>query len=38
VKAGAHVGRVVATEVGTIKSEIVFHGDVVNTTARVQEA
>ncbi len=37
-KAGAHIGRVVATEVGTIKSEIVFHGDVLNTTARVQGA
>jgi adenylate cyclase len=37
-KAGAHLGRVVATEVGKIKSEIVFHGDVLNTTARVQGA
>jgi adenylate cyclase len=37
-KAGAHIGRVVATEVGQIKSEIVYHGDVLNTTARVQGA
>ena len=37
-KSGAHIGRVVATEVGKIKSEIVFHGDVLNTTARVQGA
>ncbi len=37
-KAGLHVGRVVATEVGEIKSEIVFHGDVLNTTARIQAA
>jgi len=37
-KAGAHIGNVVATEVGKIKSEIVFHGDVLNTTARVQGA
>jgi adenylate cyclase len=37
-KAGAHIGNVVATEVGKIKSEIVFHGDVLNTTARVQQA
>jgi adenylate cyclase len=37
-KAGAHIGRVVATEVGSIKSEIVFHGDVINTTARVQSS
>jgi adenylate cyclase len=35
-KAGLHIGRVVATEVGEIKSEIVFHGDVLNTTARIQ--
>ena len=37
-KAGAHIGNVVATEVGKLKSEIVFHGDVLNTTARVQAA
>lgn len=35
-KAGAHVGLVVACEVGDIKSEIVFHGDVLNTSARIQ--
>lgn len=35
-KAGLHVGAVVATEVGEAKSEIVFHGDVMNTTARIQ--
>jgi adenylate cyclase len=35
-KAGAHVGLVVATEVGQVKSEIVFHGDVLNTAARIQ--
>ena len=35
-KAGLHVGPVVATEVGEIKSEIVFHGDVLNTAARIQ--
>jgi adenylate cyclase len=35
-KAGAHVGSVVATQVGEIKSEIVFHGDVLNTSARIQ--
>lgn len=34
-KAGVHIGEVVATEVGDVKSEIVFHGDVMNTTARV---
>lgn len=35
-KAGAHMGMVVATEVGEVKSEVVFHGDAVNTTARIQ--
>lgn len=35
-KAGAHVGPVVATEVGDVKSEIVYHGDVLNTAARIQ--
>lgn len=34
-KAGLHLGSVVATEVGESKSEIVFHGDVMNTTARI---
>lgn len=34
-KAGLHIGLVVATEVGEIKSEIVYHGDVLNTTARI---
>ncbi len=35
-KAGLHIGKVVATEVGEVKSEIVFHGDVLNTAARIQ--
>jgi len=35
-KAGAHFGQVVTTEVGEIKSEIVYHGDVLNTAARIQ--
>ncbi|MBX3096612.1 MAG: adenylate/guanylate cyclase domain-containing protein [Fimbriimonadaceae bacterium] len=35
-KAGLHFGKVVTTEVGDLKSEIVFHGDVMNTTARIQ--
>ena len=34
-KAGVHVGPVVAAEVGRAKSEIVYHGDAVNTTARI---
>ncbi len=35
-RAGLHWGEVVVTEVGDMKSEIVFHGDVLNTTARIQ--
>ncbi|MFD2719661.1 adenylate/guanylate cyclase domain-containing protein [Hymenobacter monticola] len=35
-KAGVHGGLVVATQVGDIKTELVFHGDVLNTTARIQ--
>jgi len=34
-KAGVHMGLVVASEVGEVKSEIVYHGDVLNTTARI---
>lgn len=34
-KAGVHMGPVVAAEVGRAKSEIVYHGDAVNTTARI---
>jgi adenylate cyclase len=34
-KAGLHVGRVIVAEVGDIKKEIVFHGDPVNTVARI---
>jgi adenylate cyclase len=35
-KAGMHVGPVVVAEVGDIKREIAFHGDAINTTARIQ--
>lgn len=35
-KAGLHGGKLIATEVGTVKKEIAFHGDVINTTARIQ--
>ena len=34
-KGGAHVGSVVVTEVGKLKKELVYHGDVVNTTSRI---
>jgi len=36
-KAGLHYGPVIATMVGDIKRELVYHGDVMNTTARIQE-
>ncbi len=32
---GAHGGTVVQAEIGELKTEIVFHGDVLNTTARI---
>ncbi|WEA00642.1 adenylate/guanylate cyclase domain-containing protein [Mucilaginibacter sp. SJ] len=35
-KAGLHIGKAVATIVGKVKKEIVYHGDVLNTTARMQ--
>lgn len=37
LKAGIHHGSVTAGEVGVIKKDIVFTGDVLNTTARIQE-
>jgi adenylate cyclase len=35
-KAGLHCGKVIATQVGILKSELVYHGDVVNTAARLE--
>jgi adenylate cyclase len=35
-KAGVNVGPVVVTEVGQIKQEISYHGDALNTAARIQ--
>ena len=35
-KAGIHGGQVVVTSVGKQKKEIVFHGDVLNTTSRIE--
>jgi adenylate cyclase len=35
-KAGAHVGKVTSVEIGEIKREIAFHGDTLNTAARLQ--
>lgn len=36
-KAGLHCGVVMAGEIGSIKKDIVYSGDVLNTTARIQE-
>lgn len=35
-KAGLHVGEVIAVEIGEIKREIAYHGDTINTAARIQ--
>jgi adenylate cyclase len=35
-KAGLHYGMVTAGEIGSLKKEIIFTGDVLNTTARIQ--
>lgn len=35
-KAGIHGGRVSTGEIGTVKKEIVFTGDVLNTASRIQ--
>ena len=36
-KAGLHYGHVVAGEIGVVKRDIVFSGDVLNTAARIQQ-
>lgn len=36
-KAGLHGGELVVTEVGVVKKEIAYHGDVINTTSRIQD-
>lgn len=35
-KAGFHLGKVTTGEIGILKKEIIFTGDVLNTTARIQ--
>ena len=35
-KAALHIGRVTTGEIGVIKKEIIFTGDVLNTTSRIQ--
>lgn len=36
-KAGLHCGTVTAGEIGQIKRDIVFSGDILNTTSRIQD-
>lgn len=35
-KAGIHYGKVVITEIGGTKQEIAYHGDTINTAARIR--
>ena len=35
-KAGLHGGKLMVAEVGIIKKELAYHGDVINTSARIQ--
>ena len=35
-KAGLHIGEATVGEIGVIKKDIVFLGDVLNTTSRIQ--
>ncbi|MFC4097871.1 adenylate/guanylate cyclase domain-containing protein [Euzebyella saccharophila] len=35
-KAGLHIGKVTTGEIGDLKKDIIFTGDVLNTTARIQ--
>jgi adenylate cyclase len=35
-KAGVHAGEVITAQMGELKSEIVYNGDVLNTTSRIQ--
>jgi adenylate cyclase len=35
-KAGLHFGKVISAQIGDLKREIVYNGDVMNTAARIQ--
>jgi adenylate cyclase len=35
--AGLHSGKIIITEVGTVKKGLAYYGDVINTTSRIQE-
>jgi len=36
-KAGLHFGKVVSAQIGDLKREIIYNGDVLNTTSRIQD-
>ncbi len=36
-KAGVHFGKVIVGQIGDLKREIVYNGDVLNTTSRIQD-
>lgn len=36
-KAGANIGWVTGVEVGSVKTELAFHGDAINVAARIEE-
>jgi adenylate cyclase len=38
LRAALHLGEVIAGEVGLVRRAIVFHGDVMNTTGRLEQA
>ncbi|TCK66601.1 adenylate cyclase [Winogradskyella wandonensis] len=35
-KAGVHFGKLMVAEIGTVKKDLAFHGDVINTASRIQ--
>ncbi|SHG39270.1 adenylate/guanylate cyclase domain-containing protein [Winogradskyella jejuensis] len=35
-KAGIHFGKLMVAEVGAVKKDLAFHGDVINTASRIQ--
>ena len=36
-KSGVHGGTLMATEIGFVKKELAYHGDVINTASRIQD-
>lgn len=36
-KAGLHGGKLIVVEVGSVKKELAYHGDVINTSSRIQD-